>query len=145
MGAREKAFLLETVLKAWKKSGIYPLNPNIFTDANFTPSALTSRHAHVLGSYPTGHDSDNSDFKSGSDEEIEPENESDGTTSDSEDDNESGGGVDKTGDMRDCTGPDPEGVPGRELDNDLPPIDSTEHINNLPEMVSNPYTLTHSV
>jgi hypothetical protein len=47
MAMREKAFLPETISKAWKKSGIYPLNPDIFTNADFAPSASSSRHAHL--------------------------------------------------------------------------------------------------
>jgi hypothetical protein len=66
MEARRHAFLPDTIKKAWERSGICPLNPNIFTDADFAPSASTSRHAHLPGSYPTGHDSDDSDFQTGS-------------------------------------------------------------------------------
>ena len=67
MGAREKAFLPDTIAKSWVKTGICLLNPNIFTDADFTPSASTLRHAHLPRSYPAGHDTDDSDFESGSD------------------------------------------------------------------------------
>ena len=74
MAVRDEAFLPETITKAWKKSlGIYLLNPNIFTDADFAPSASTSRHARVPGSYPAGHNSDDPDFLSGSDESSEAE------------------------------------------------------------------------
>lgn len=90
MAAREKAFLPETIEKAWKKSGIYQHNPNIFTDADFAPSTSTSRHAHVPGSYPTGHDSDDSDFESGLDIPSDSDDESDGTPSEHSDDEEEG-------------------------------------------------------
>jgi hypothetical protein len=66
MEARRHAFLPNTIKKAWEWCGICPLNPNIYTDANFAPSVSTSRHAHLLGSYPTDYDSDDSDFQTGS-------------------------------------------------------------------------------
>ena len=76
MEARKHAFSPDTIRKAWERCGICPLNPNIFTDADFSPSASTSRHAHLPGSYPTGHDSDDSDFQTGSERwESEGENE----------------------------------------------------------------------
>jgi hypothetical protein len=50
--ARGKAFLLETIKKAWVKCGIYPLNPNIFTDNDFTPSTSTSTGSPLPASYP---------------------------------------------------------------------------------------------
>jgi len=83
MAARELAFLPSTIAKAWEKCGIYPLNLNIFTDANFAPSASTSRHAHLLGSYPINHDSDNSNFETDSDgSDGDSDDGSDGTESD---------------------------------------------------------------
>lgn len=66
MVAREKAFKPETIKKAWAKCGICPLNPNIFTEADFAPSTSSSRHARLPGTYPAGHDSDDSDFETGS-------------------------------------------------------------------------------
>ncbi|KAL4080442.1 hypothetical protein J3A83DRAFT_4366767 [Scleroderma citrinum] len=52
MAARTKVFTSEIILKAWKNSGICPLNPHLFKDQDFTPSMSTSTEAHVPSSYP---------------------------------------------------------------------------------------------
>jgi hypothetical protein len=46
------AFLPETITKAWARCVICPLNPKIFSNTNFAPSASTSPKGHVLTSYP---------------------------------------------------------------------------------------------
>lgn len=66
MVARAKAFLPKTIKKAWAKSSICPLNPDIFIDTDFSPSVSTSRHASLSGSYLARHDSDDLDFETGS-------------------------------------------------------------------------------
>lgn len=38
---------------AWRKSGICPLNPNIFTAADFAPSYTTPTMFHTPSTYPT--------------------------------------------------------------------------------------------
>ena len=46
--------ITSTVIKAaWKKTGIAPFNPTIFTDADFAPSHSTSTQAHLPASYPS--------------------------------------------------------------------------------------------
>jgi hypothetical protein len=52
MLARGEAFKAETIKKAFKNSGIRPLNPNIFTDADYAPSRVSSIQAHTPSSYP---------------------------------------------------------------------------------------------
>ena len=52
MAARAQVFTLEIILKAWKNSGIRPLNPHIFKDQDFEPSMATSTEAHAPSSYP---------------------------------------------------------------------------------------------
>jgi len=101
MAVWDEAFLPETITKAWKKSGIYPLNPNIFTDADFSPSASTSRHACVPGSYPAGHDSDDPDFLSGSDESSEAEDDTDRTDSNHSDEDDANIDTDDISNMLD--------------------------------------------
>jgi len=53
MAIRKATFKSTTVLQAFKKSGIKPLNPDVFTDYDFAPSVPTSTAAHVPTSYPT--------------------------------------------------------------------------------------------
>jgi hypothetical protein len=48
MAARDLAFIPSTITKAWEKCGIHPHNPNIFTDADFAPSASTLKVATLL-------------------------------------------------------------------------------------------------
>lgn len=53
MNAREKSFSANTILQAWKKSGLRPLNGvQVFTEADFAPSKMTSNRAQVPDSYP---------------------------------------------------------------------------------------------
>lgn len=52
MAAWAQAFTEDTIIKAWKNSGICPLNPHIFTDKDFAPSMATSTEAHVPPSFP---------------------------------------------------------------------------------------------
>lgn len=53
LGVRVEAFLQKTILAAWTKAGIRPLNPSIFTSEDFAPSADTSTEAHLPSSFPT--------------------------------------------------------------------------------------------
>jgi hypothetical protein len=104
MAIRRASFKKETILQAWRKSGIRPLNPDIFTDDDYAPSIPTSTAAHVPSSYPTrsennifdseddSRNSENSEQVSDSDTTDEDWTESDssesGTDSDSEPDGE---------------------------------------------------------
>jgi hypothetical protein len=51
--ARKKAFKNENILKAWKNSGLRPLNPNLFTASDFEPSHSSSTHCHAPSSFPS--------------------------------------------------------------------------------------------
>lgn len=55
MAVRKATFKPETIISAFRKSGIKPLNPNIFTNEDYAPSIPTSTAAHVPTSYPTRH------------------------------------------------------------------------------------------
>ena len=52
MLACDEAFKAETIKNAFKSSGIRPLNPNIFTEADYTPSTVSSTQAHTPSTYP---------------------------------------------------------------------------------------------
>ncbi|KAG1723713.1 uncharacterized protein EDB91DRAFT_1255529 [Suillus paluster] len=52
MAAQAQAFTEEMITKAWKNSGIHPLDPHIFTNKDFAPSMATSTEAHVPPSFP---------------------------------------------------------------------------------------------
>ena len=39
----ELAFTSRNILSGFQSTGIFPLNPDIFTDADFAPSAITDR------------------------------------------------------------------------------------------------------
>jgi hypothetical protein len=43
----------ELIQKAFKKTGIYPLDPSVFTDKDFAPSLVYSTTAHLPASYPS--------------------------------------------------------------------------------------------
>ncbi|KAF5337848.1 hypothetical protein D9611_015117 [Ephemerocybe angulata] len=49
---RPPCFTTELVEKAFEKTGIYPLNPDVFTDADFAPSKSFSSKMHVPESFP---------------------------------------------------------------------------------------------
>ena len=52
MEVRKKAITPELIKKSFSRTGIYPFNPDIFTDKDFAPSRATSRDAHLPPSYP---------------------------------------------------------------------------------------------
>lgn len=51
--ARRKAFKETTILQAWKKSGLRPINPSIFTTADFAPSHSSSFECHAPSTFPS--------------------------------------------------------------------------------------------
>lgn len=52
LAVREKSFQEQTILAAWAKSGIRPINPSIFAPDDFAPSADTSTESHLPPSFP---------------------------------------------------------------------------------------------
>jgi hypothetical protein len=53
MKARNASFKSETILQAWRKAGIRPINLTIFTEADFAPSYSTSINMHAPESFPS--------------------------------------------------------------------------------------------
>ena len=51
--ARRKVFKSENILKAWKNSGLRPLNPDIFRSSDFAPSHSSSTQRHAPSSFPS--------------------------------------------------------------------------------------------
>jgi hypothetical protein len=47
--AHTKSFKTETILMAWRKVGIHPLNPDVFSQTDFAPSISTFTHTQVPG------------------------------------------------------------------------------------------------
>jgi hypothetical protein len=89
MAARKLAFLPETVMKAWAGCGICPLNPKIFSDADFAPSASTSTKGHMLTSYSAEFYGEESDLDRDENEDEDRElDDNDDDGSDSEDETE---------------------------------------------------------
>lgn len=56
MEARKEAFKTETIVSAFRKTGISPFNPNVFTTEDFAPSFPTSTVAHLPLTYPAADD-----------------------------------------------------------------------------------------
>lgn len=56
MAARTESFKETTILSAWRKSGISPLNPGMFTAEDFGPSIPSSFKAPLPNSFPMPHD-----------------------------------------------------------------------------------------
>lgn len=52
MTARNTAFTPELIQSAFRLCGLNPLNPSIFSPADFAPSKNTSTHAHVPSTFP---------------------------------------------------------------------------------------------
>ncbi|KAH9070792.1 hypothetical protein EDB83DRAFT_2580073 [Lactarius deliciosus] len=52
MIARNESFKESTILSAWEKSGIRPLNPGIFTKDDYGPSYATSINPPLPDSFP---------------------------------------------------------------------------------------------
>lgn len=61
LAVRNKVFTPTLIQKAFKNSGIHPLNPDIFTPEDFAPSQISSHKVHVPLSYPEPHLSDEAD------------------------------------------------------------------------------------
>ncbi|KAJ4466958.1 hypothetical protein C8R41DRAFT_925924 [Lentinula lateritia] len=53
MAVRDLSFKESTIKTAWRKSGINPLNPEIFSEADFAPSIASSTRMQLPASYPT--------------------------------------------------------------------------------------------
>jgi hypothetical protein len=51
--ARRKVFKSMNILKAWKNSGLCPLNPDMFTALDFTPSHSSSTQCHAPSYFPS--------------------------------------------------------------------------------------------
>jgi hypothetical protein len=52
MTAREVAMQPEIIVNAWRRTGHYPFNPDIFTDEDYAPSKVTSTIAHLPPTFP---------------------------------------------------------------------------------------------
>jgi hypothetical protein len=73
MEVRQNTFKATTIRAAFRKSGVWPINHNLFTDADFAPSINTSTTARcVPNSYPV-HTEKWPTHQSWSDDESEPE------------------------------------------------------------------------
>ena len=77
----QKCLTKELIEKAFEKTGIYPVNPNIFTKEDFAPSKASSSKAHVPDSFPDDVPSSDlaipSDAESDSEMEIDEDEEGD--------------------------------------------------------------------
>lgn len=82
--ARSQCIKKQLIQSAFKKTGIYPFNPDVFTDTDFAPSNGTSSKAHVPKSFPPEVRSSSPAIPSDAEAEISDEN-SDKDTSESED------------------------------------------------------------
>lgn len=50
---RDQTFTPELITAAWRKTGLYPFNPDVFTELDYSPSQLTSTEVHYPPSFPT--------------------------------------------------------------------------------------------
>lgn len=99
MGVRNQTFKATTIISAFKKSGIRPLNPAAFTDQDYAPSISTSTEAHVPSSYPTPILPELIDEDSSNDEDDDDEDDDEDYQSTSDTGSESeGDGMESEGD-----------------------------------------------
>lgn len=89
------AFKPETIQKAFKNSGIHPVNPSIFTDEDYAPSNPTLTQAYTPASYPIMPTSllasHNEGHDVSKDNDLDNPDESDSNDSDDSDDEECSG------------------------------------------------------
>lgn len=52
LSVRDASITPEVVHAAWRKTGLYPFDPDIFTEADFAPSRPWSTQAHLPASFP---------------------------------------------------------------------------------------------
>jgi hypothetical protein len=79
MTVRDQAMTPELIMSSFRKTGISPLNPDIFQDRDFAPSQSSSITGHLPSSYPAEveddeddeDDKDDADSKDGWDDEGE--------------------------------------------------------------------------
>jgi hypothetical protein len=67
LGVCNKVFTPNLIQKAFERSGIHPLKPDIFTAEDFAPSQITSHKVHVPLSYLEPHLQDETDNGNGGD------------------------------------------------------------------------------
>ncbi|KAH7917731.1 DDE-domain-containing protein, partial [Leucogyrophana mollusca] len=65
----------ELIRSAFKKTGIHPLDPSVFTDRDFAPSTVTSSTAHLPPSYPAEGDEDEESGRDSDGEESDEDGE----------------------------------------------------------------------
>ena len=97
MDVRAASFKPTTIKQAFKKSGMYPINPEVFTDTDFAPSISTSTSAcFVPASYPVSDNNIDNDFYATDEDASDPnearltarEDDSDAEDSGSDEENE---------------------------------------------------------
>jgi hypothetical protein len=94
MAVRQDSFKEQTLLQAWKKSGAWPINPNVFTDDDFAPSIPYSTEVRDLpATFPSSNtrplvsaDSTNL-WHPHPDSDLDADSSSDGNNSDDSDNN----------------------------------------------------------
>jgi hypothetical protein len=52
MQVRSDSITPEIVRKAWKSTGLYPFNPDVFTEADYAPSRITSTQFYLPSTFP---------------------------------------------------------------------------------------------
>jgi hypothetical protein len=86
--ARSRCIKQQLIQSAFKKTGIYPFNPDVFTDEDFAPSNVTSSKAHVPESFPPEVHSSSPAIPSGAEGERSSGNSGNGTSKSEDDDSD---------------------------------------------------------
>jgi uncharacterized coiled-coil protein SlyX len=98
MKARTKSIKNKLILGAWKKTGIRPFNPQIFTDEDFGPSFVSSTNRPLPDSFPVANtisDSSSESSYSSSDGTYNGNNDEDSDGRDSESEEGNLGGMER--------------------------------------------------